>query len=104
MNYETAKALKDAGFPQEIKIGGWFYHNFQMMQWCDPTHYKIKHDDICIPTLDSLIEECGDEFASLTKNSSEWLAQSYGIEISPGIGSTSFEAIAKLYLALHKKI
>lgn len=81
MNYELAKKLKDAGFPQD-GIG----------QFID-----VK---LASPTLSELIEACGDKFRGLSKRAN-WRAQDVmGIE---EFGDTPEEAVANLYLALNNK-
>ena len=87
MNYELAKQLKDAGFPQ-VDLGGF---NFG--------------DDLNYPTLSELIEACGKNgnnyFAALYNQMSEWQATS--IYNDEGKGSTPEEPVANLWLALNKK-
>jgi hypothetical protein len=52
MDYPLAKALKDAGFPQEGK-GRWIV---------DPNLIVARREDRAyIPTLEELIEACGNE-------------------------------------------
>ncbi len=84
MNYELAKQLKDAGFPQD--------------ECC--VHGKSGHDHVFEPSLSELIEACGDEFHGLWRVMDEWFAKdARGLEIK---GSTPEEAVAKLWLALNK--
>lgn len=101
MNYELAKELKDAGYPQK----GDFI-------WCDLSGYKKllcrlcldpmnrrfgSYDELCVaPTLSELIAACGDEFHSLVKfGDSVWRASEHR-------GSTPEEAVARLWLAIHR--
>ena len=103
MNYELAKQLKDAGFPQEGKgetigvSGGLIEHS----------------GDVYLPTLSELIEACGEEFYSLLRSATSdgekmdkglslWHAIIYQ-EKSVGTGETPEEAVARLYIALNKK-
>ena len=96
MNYELAKQLKDAGFPQEGE-GKYFG-----MVDVNARHY--------IPTLSELIEACGDDFMALNKSGQDtkykgnWLAQRC-ITCPDEFyeGKTPEESVAKLYLELHKK-
>lgn len=89
MNYELAKKLKDAGFP--IPIHG------QVMESEKETYY---------PTLEELIEECGNHFISLEKFGHKFKANAYiendriGDQLHVN-GETPSEAVANLYLALH---
>ncbi len=106
MNYELAKQLKDAGFPQSFK---------------NPTHYIEADSDakfgdviemspekfISIPTLSELIEACKVDLV-LTKYlqgvyvySAEW--EEEPLEWTKFDGKTPEEAVAKLWLELNKK-
>lgn len=109
MNYELAKQLKDAGFPQ--------IHN-----WCE----EHKHDDVeCpinsyesnrdadIPTLEELIEACGDDFgevglAGSYEDRGRWRASQgwdgYGGYDNDVYADTPTEAVANLWLSLNKKL
>ena len=84
MDYELAKALKDAGFPQSGDSQLWF-------------------SDVYIPTLSEIIEACGEDFGSLTKvvydSVDKWECRDRTgyIEI---VEHTPEEAVAKLWLEL----
>ena len=100
MNYELAKKLKEAGFPQRketfAKIGG---INFGS-QVDDGTK-----EGLTIPTLEELIEACGDGITILENWGDGWSAYEeeqnlIGIETK---GKTLSEAIANLWLKLNKK-
>lgn len=87
MNYELAKQLKDAGFPQ----------------WDNESPRYIGYKDaetVSFPTLSELIESCG-KYISLHQEPvyDKWEAESIG---HSEIGSTPEEAMAKLFLKLHK--
>jgi hypothetical protein len=101
MNYELAKRLKDAGFPQN-ENGTWITASGQL--WGFPPKLSGEEPVFC-PTLEELIEACGDETIALT---------SYTTRISMGerrcvakhgdsygIGATPREAVAYLWLKLH---
>ena len=60
MNYKLAKQLKEAGFPQKVRNGN-VYH---------PTIFEADIDAIYFPTLEELIEWCGDKFLRLDSPSS----------------------------------
>ena len=85
MNYELAKQLKEAGFPQHkpncVDKDQWEYYS---------------------PSLSELIEACGEEYRMM-KYSVEhlgWFAGGYKEE---GFGQTPTEAVANLWLELNKK-
>lgn len=97
MNYELAKQLKDAGFPQKTKCSE-----------CGMDWYDTK------PTLSELIEACGVgnkyQFRLLaywSENDTVWQADlkpfNNGEKDEYGLGSTPEEAVAKLWLELNKK-
>lgn len=108
MNYELAKKLKDAGFPQgKTKFYWAFGRKGQRL------HYKLtrKQQDsmlfvgvevLSAPTLLELIEACGNKFAHLKRYypSGIWEAATDGYEQQ---GSTPEEAVANLWISLHPK-
>jgi len=100
MNYELAKKLKDAGFEQ--------YGNGTLAV-CPPG--STEADIAYIPTLEELIEACGDGFDALfgpysSLNNHEgvrirdWRCDSTGS--STATGKTAKEAVANLWLALNR--
>jgi hypothetical protein len=91
MNYELAKELKDAGWPQDkLPVGGY------------------SREPCYIPTLEELIEACGGKFHSLARADKEWwasellepFADKFPLRVG---GSTPTEAVARLWLALNEK-
>lgn len=123
MNYELAKKLKDAGFPQEYTRGSWacphgiheemdYVPCLSAFCWGDALSYA--------PTLEELIEACGDKFSELVRT------YSYSVGAEPAmwqaymtegayhdmggdcvleccgfeLDSTPSEAVAKLWLTL----
>src|SRR5215211_8581478 len=98
MEYALAKALQDAGFPQE-GAGKWVG---------DPASLIMRRADrIYAPTLEELIEACGDRELTLSKcedesnHTYEWRAIATYQE-PRGYGSTPSEAVARLWLALQQ--
>jgi len=106
IDYELAKQLKDAGFPQDTDD----------MHRCiapDGNILGINHsgDDArasCyFPTLSELIEACRERFISLHNlGLGNWEAEAFKNLIPTGrlheIGSTPEEAVAHLWLKLNK--
>lgn len=105
MKYETAKQLKDAGFPQG-KPGierrrSWFDGDGDLSDWWDG------NECVYIPTLSELIEACRDALYSLSRTK----AGMWGIDATYDKGKSSHatsciyetpeEALANLYLALY---
>ena len=106
MNYELAKELKDAGFPQSGQFG------FSRKRDGSPVYngpaYLINDEDwVVAPTLEELIEACGDGFLSLSRwqsgNSWHWYCNDDETGAVASEGTTPAEAVARLYLALNKK-
>jgi len=97
MNYELAKKLKDAGFPQSGD-GNYLIGNIETDEGG-----IITTNSVYIPTLEELIEACGDRFISLHKYYHQWVCNE-GMEVHQfdSQGSTPEEAVAKLWLELHK--
>ncbi len=123
MPYELSKELKDAGFPQTVKgaeredrcyinLKGNLY-NFENASF---------NVEAYIPTLEELIEACGDNILGLNRTHADdgtpngWVADTHTHECDCGksncfgfnweheAGSTPTEAVARLWLALNKKV
>ena len=103
MNYELAKKLKDAGFPQDVKKG-------EMLtgEECERCGNHVYYS----PSLSELIEACGKNFAYLVPLRDPengdivgWCAkdwrEKYPIE-GQHEGETPEEAVAHLWLILNK--
>lgn len=101
MNYELAKELCDAGFPQNLE-GNRQMDGKPMFFYGDnavPLYY--------VPTLEELLQACGAQFLLLEKD------LQYGWRVMPqsakegGYGGkhyvTPVEAVARLWLALNKR-
>ena len=109
MNYELAKELKEAGFPQQADK--WYSHNgVEWVLGTDPVT-TTENGFVVAPNLSELIEACGDEFGALSDHSGflstegvkkKWCAHSRH-HTSMGLGDTPEEAVARLWLALNKK-
>ena len=132
MTYELARSLKDAGYSQEWNAQ---YSDEQRQFWVElgspnPDLIWINYDEyrkdtwgdgegmiLCIqPTLEELIEACGEAIESLwfpspgidgkaiycAKPKWDW-RKWVTTETGYCEGSTSSEAVASLWLALHNK-
>lgn len=99
MNYELAKQLKDAGFPQEGD-GGYALDNDckDERDTCECMGY--------VPTLEELIGMCGDGSHGINRlyriDDGQWAATGND-DFKDGVGTTPSEAVAWLWLALNKK-
>ncbi len=87
MNYELAKQLKDAGFPQKDICG----------------HCGTKFHTDTFPTLFELIEACGDRFQRLSRMDYGFRAVGMKDSVIFCDNNTPEEAVAKLWLELNKK-
>jgi hypothetical protein len=65
MDYELAKSLMDAGFPQIGK--GSLIGSLDKLVW-------RSGDRVYVPTLEELIDACGENFGSLNRQNDGWLA------------------------------
>ena len=106
MKYETAKELKDAGFPQDGDGGIYVNSDGSNKLEVDPRDGRIGY---YIPTLEELIEACGRGFQrldrqNLVKNPDTFwaLSSKYDDDKPYGTGTTPSEAVANLWLALNK--
>jgi hypothetical protein len=89
VEYELAKSLMDAGFPQ---IGKGSSIGPQ-----DKLVWRIS-DRVYVPTLEELIDACGENFGSLDKRHDGWLARANGDQRC--FAGTPAEAVARLWLTL----
>jgi hypothetical protein len=97
MNYSIAKELQDAGFPQGGKG-----------TWVTPLDKIVvrAEDRVYSPTLEELIEACGKSFVGLTASdddSGDWSAFATGYPVGVIEGKSPSEAVARLWLVLHRK-
>lgn len=124
MNYELAKQLKDAGFPQKVwsfYLGNYAYNEKGELHLLhvdndegglvgnDYNHREeSNHEWTKCPTLSELIEECRKELDEIVIYITDNLVEvkganpTYGLDLSVE-GSTPEEAVANLYLAINKK-
>jgi hypothetical protein len=98
MNYDLAKQLRDAGFPQGGK-GTWAF----------PPNALVgrANDRVYLPTLSELIEACGDIFHAL-RHPSQGGWQAFSVTdregvMETGIGETPDEAVGCVWLILRAK-
>ena len=89
MDYELAKSLMDAGFPQIGK--GRLIGSPNKLVW-------RSSDRIYAPTLEELIDACGENFGSLNKQNDGWCASANYDQSF--LAKTPTEAVARLWLAL----
>ncbi len=92
MNYELAKKLKDAGFPQN-KGGG---RNYFISEACYKGDYYTRNapSRAYVPTLSELIEACGVKFAERLQGNRKFLMD---------FSENNEESVANLWLELNKK-
>lgn len=122
MNYELARGLKDAGFPQKEYGSYGDGERYQFRETDDPfvpnnrtMWVRYYNDDfiqehlseiVYFPTLSELIEACEEEFYSVNQNATNdgkgWSAESWG-SADVETGNSPSEAVARLWLALNRK-
>ena len=129
LTYEQCLELKEAGFPQELKYGDGFYpihesrntrvitlHGSEHAYRCGPGRcgcectycypYACKNG-LKIPTLEELIDACGEHLSELGRLGEDglfkWYAEENNRELTRHYAATPSEAIANLWLALQKK-
>lgn len=112
MNYELAKKLNNAGFPQvgadtmNAELDVFVEQNGDLCR----SWNRIDRGACRVPTLSELIEACGERFLALLRHDdkSGWTALKYGdilLDDRPkALGATTEEAVAHLWLALHPNV
>lgn len=110
MNYELAKKLKEAGFPQDINIsfdvgidpkGEKAGIVFPWKSKEGKTGFFTRTDFCRTPSLSEIIESCGDRFHFLSKDKDTWRAVA-GVKFAV-TGKNPIEAVANLWLAINTK-
>lgn len=119
MNYKLAKELEKAGFPQYLTIGSQYYTFISHPRMGVPpqqavntvlseehARIELKNGWVKHPTLEELIEACGDGFRTLIKDNGLYIAPNKNtVEYTTHDMSwyeTPEEAVARLWLALQK--
>lgn len=97
ITYELAKELKDAGFPQPE---GHKDYRGLFLNSDNEIDSRWESDAVYVPTLEELIEACGDFKFTLVHAQDGWYAETRG---TSSTGTTSADAVARLWLALNKK-
>lgn len=99
ISYELAKQLKEVGFPQGVPGFNGIVNIINGET--EPTYF---------PTLEELIEACGDNFGELHhyQNNGDWYAEAKDWVDEQGVGrfntgSTPAEAVARLWIALNNQ-
>lgn len=115
LTYSKALELKNAGFPfRKSKSLHAIY--FKKDGTLTSYHYGDKTTEeiyLYVPTLSELVEACGKKFWALEVVGKKWRARAFNsrkvtnmsdksFEGLDSIGSSPEEAVASLYLALHK--
>jgi len=103
MNFQLAKQLKDAGFPQS------HYHGYEMLYGPKysstgmPVIESEKHQAMA-PKLEELINMCGKKFGNLALHvGKQWIAEpayEISMDVPEGAGTTPEDAVARLWLNL----
>lgn len=106
ITYELAKELKDAGFPQVgLDVMNKDLDVFVERNGATCRAWNRIDSEACrVPTLSELIEACSNSCGgfSLKDESSQWDTYGYHSESFYENGQTPEEAVARLWLAIHK--
>lgn len=108
MNYKLAVKLKKAGFTQKLEEGDFAYSpdgNLERVEYIEEGS-QIGLLFTKSPTLEELIDACGDDFHLLERGASGcWIADYHYKEgtCSSIEGKTAKEAVANLWLKLNEK-
>ncbi len=120
ITFELAKQLKDTGLPQDlndsfydsnngyvgIKSGREGYTDDAELTLYDDSFWRGGDATVSIPTLNELIEACGERFWRLEKFGDIWQCSAFTDDKESSThmnGSTPEEAVARLWLELNKK-
>ncbi len=107
MDYSLLEKLKNKGFKKEHifdeKTSSYclncpYYEDYQ--PYVGEQRNSI--EGMCTPTLEELIEVCGDGYFHLHREGDIWRAKTYPLDWATG-SSTASEAVANLWLALQDK-
>jgi hypothetical protein len=117
MTRDLARELKIASFPVgAYRVGHIFYPPEQGGEWSENSrrhgvtirpynldeHMQDIRDGYYCPDVADLIEACGERFARLWVSTSIWTAESNAPSSQLARGGSAEEAMAKLWLALHR--
>lgn len=118
LSFEKCKELREAGFPvckwDKVGMGCLFYTKYgECLMNCYPGNVKLVdleiEGEVAIPTLEELIEECGERLKGLYPSiwiDAGWLALAENNQGTLNVehrGVTIEEAVANLWLAINKK-
>lgn len=115
MNYELAKELKDAGYPQKgLLFSSLYPPELDLSKEEISYNVELREHYMChSPTLSELIEACGNDLSHLSQRpgypeGGKWWAVTHSKFDENGnnfeeCGSSPEEAVARLWLALNKK-
>ena len=94
LSYEKCLELKNAGFPQKEE-------GFYIL--ADKRNKAKGYDSVYNPSLEELVDGCGDRLFSITKHADFWQTNFIDGMAGETAGKTLKEAVCNLYLKLHKK-
>ena len=91
ISFQLARQLKDAGFPQSELARA---------------QRQAGYDYVCMPTLATLIEVCGEGFGALRREDGQWIACEYISERgrwgNAQEGQSPEDAVARLWLSINQ--
>ena len=104
LTYEDCKELKDAGFKS--------YHQMDMDtgSWCVNCSWNEDRPekgfkDMCFPSLEELINACGNKFHGIYTRNKEWVSHGFlskkEFDDKYCYGSTPSQAVKNLWIAIN---
>ena len=104
MDYELAKKLKDAKYPQRHTTHSWHKYDWRCQHPLGGHEISPQCDKCYQPTLSELIEACGKPIMLLgTKDDWQAFDGEDSFTLHSGSGSSPEIAFANLWLELNKK-
>jgi len=107
LTYEDCISLKNAGFPQPL-VGKGFKKNGIECAYDVSKYIEFKEDYIYLPSLEEIIEQCGEGFDQLTRSIDQggetyWWASSINPKLREFNADSPIIAVKNLYCALNPK-
>lgn len=108
MDFETTRKLRNAGYPF-IEMAKHAVGDTTYCHLCGRFYIRIGEQTFLEPTLDQLIEACGNEITEMYRAHKEpdgqvWVAKCCDKEAHKGVGKTLLIAVARLWLSLNKHV
>jgi hypothetical protein len=105
IEYDLAKQLRDAGFPQTPThgIGCWWTWEGYVYKAEKDIPKKYRGVWFLNPTLTELINACGDQFFSVMLTDGLWSAHGLRMHVGGSAGTSPDSVVARLWLRMKEK-